>query len=297
MATSLSLTQTYAGKLAGDLIYSSALALESLPALTVRASVESSLKVRRLVDDVSFASFTCDFTPTGTTTLTERTLTLVELQAQRQYCKKDFLDDWSAAYAQDGQLDPTIQNGIADNFLAQAMEKLETTIWEGTAGAGSFDGFITLALADGDVLDVAGAAAIDASNVFTKLQNLVDTCPDKVKNSTEKPIIYMSQDVWEKFIFANAGAGNGWYTYNGPGVQKQFMGLYQIVVCPGMAANRMLMAKKSNLWFGTWKESQMNQLAILDMTDKDLSDNVRISLKFFGAVQYGFGDEIALYTV
>jgi hypothetical protein len=297
MATTLSLTETYVGKLAGNLIYSAALELESLKHLTVMPNIEYATKVRKLVDDVSFADFTCDWTPTGTTTLTERTLTLKDLQVQRQYCTKDFLADWSAAYAQDGDLDPTIANGIADNLIAQAMEKLETTIWQGVTGAGAFEGLIPLMVASGSGVNaVSTPVAITSSNVLAKLVLLIDACPQKVKSASLKPTIYMSYDVWEDYMYAQQAAGNGWYITGGPEVPKTYMGLYPIVVCPGMPVDTMVMAQKTNLWFGTWKESQMNELQVLPMKNTTGDDHVRMSLRMFAGVQFGFGDEIALYT-
>jgi len=297
MATNLSLTETYVGKLAGDLIYSAALQLETLQHVTVRPNVEYATKVRKLVDDVTFADFTCAFAATGTTTLTERTLTLKELQVQREYCTKDFLADWSAAYAQDSELDPTIANGIADNLMAQAMEKLETTIWQGVTGAGAFEGFIPLFVASGSGVNaVATPVAITSSNVLDKLILLIAACPQKVKAASLKPTIYMSYDVWEDYMYAQQAAGNGWYITGGPEVPKTYMGLYPIVVCPGMPVDTMVMAQKTNLWFGTWKENQMNELIVKPMKEVNLDDSVRMSLKFFAGVQFGFGDEIALYT-
>ena len=56
------------------------------------------------------------------------------------------------------------------------------------------------------------------------------------------------------------------------------------------------MWQKSNAWFGTNLLDQWNNVALLDMYDKDLSDNVRFAASFFAGVQYGFGNEIAYYN-
>ena len=298
MATTTSLTTTYAGKYAGEVLLPAFLSNESMQHVTFKQNIDYKQVVKRLVDDISFAAATCDFTPTGTVTITERILTLEKFQVQRELCKKDFLTDWVAKDAQNGILAPEYTQAMIDSMLGGIAQKNETVMWQGVnATAGEYDGFITLALADATVIDVASPVVITTANVFSKLQELVDAAPDRVKRATEKPLIYMGQDVWEKFIFANASAGNGWYTYAGGAVPATFMGLYNIAVCPGMPANTMMLAQKSNLWFGTNLESDWNEIAVLDMKDRDLSDNVRFSAKFFAAVQYGFGNEITLYTV
>lgn len=296
MPTTTSLTTTYAGALAGEVLRPAFLANESMQYLTIKENIDYKQVVRRLVDDISFAAGTCDFTPTGTVTLTERILTLEQFQVQRQLCKKDFLVDWTAKDAQNGTLNAEIADAIINNMLAGIAQKNETVLWQGVnATVGEYDGFITLFSADAAVIDVASPVAITTANVISKIQELIDAAPDRVKRATEKPLIYMGQDVWEKFIFANAAAGNGWYTYAGPEVTATFMGLYAIAVCPGMPANTMVLAQKSNLWFGTNLLNDWNQVALLDMADKDLSDNVRFSAKFLAGIQYGFGDEITMY--
>jgi len=73
------------------------------------------------------------------------------------------------------------------------------------------------------------------------------------------------------------------------------MGLYDIAVCPGIAANTMYAARKSNLWFGTWLESDMNEVQILDMANLDASQNVRYSARFYAGAQIGLTSEIAAY--
>jgi hypothetical protein len=107
----------------------------------------------------------------------------------------------------------------------------------------------------------------------------------------------MNKKTFHLYRQANAAAGNGWYTYAGPAVATSFMGIYDIAICPGMSDNTMMVAQKSNLWFGTNKTSDLNSVKIKDMSDVDLSDNVRFSVKYFAGVQYGWGNEIALYTV
>jgi hypothetical protein len=297
MPTTTSLTTTYAGKHAGETIFAAFTANESLQHITVKPNIEYKQVVRKLVDDVTFAAPTCDFTPTGTITLTERILTLEKFQVHRQMCKKDFLADWTSADAQDGSLNAELQDAVINNLLGQIAEKNETVLWQGINGTtGEYDGLITLMLADSAVIDVATPAAITANNVFSKIQALIDAAPTRVKRATEKPFIYMGQDVWEKFIYANAAAGNGWYTYAGGAVPPTFMGLFDIKVCPGMPTDTMVLAQKSNLWFGTWVLSDWNQISVLDMFDKDLSDNVRFAAKFLAGAQYGFGDEITLYN-
>lgn len=297
MPTTTSLTTTYAGKEAGGYIRAALLAAESIQHLTVKENIEYKQVVRRLTDNISFAAQTCDFTPTGTVTLNERILTLEGFQVHRQLCKKDFLTDWEAKSEQDGTLHASLSEAMIANMLEGMAQKNESLIWTGVNGnTGEYDGFLTLFDADGSVNKVSNPEALTASNIFSKIQLLIAELPTRVKRAPEKPTLYMSQNAWEAFIYANAAEGNGWYTYAGPAVNPSFMGLFNIAVCPGMSDNTMVLAQKSNLWFGTNTLSQWNEVKLLDQSNIDGSDNVNFVARFFAGVQYGFSDEIAVYA-
>jgi len=296
MATTTSLTTTYAGREAAGYIRAAFLSNESLAAVTIRENIEYKQVIRKLVDNVSFEAPTCDFTPLGTVTLTERILTLEKFQVHRQLCKKDFLADWEAKSEQNGQLHASLGDAIIANVLAGVAARNEVLIWQGVnANVGEYAGFETLFLADAAVLDVAAPAAIDATNVIEEMAKLVATLPTRVKRATEKPVIAVSSNVAEAYRSAILGLGGGYYLYQGESVVMNWQGQYDVIECPGMSDDTMAFYQKSNLIFGTNLLDQWNNVALLDMYAHDLSDNVRFACSFFAAVQYGFGDEIAFY--
>jgi hypothetical protein len=296
MATTTSLTTTYAGREAAGYIRAAFLSNESLAAVTFKENIEYKQVVRKLVDSITFANATCDFTPTGTVTLTERILTLEKFQVHRQLCKKDFLTDWEAKSEQDGFLHASLTDALIANVLAGVAANNERSIWQGVnATAGEYAGFETLFLADAAVLDVASPEAITSGNVIEEMGKLVLTLPTRVRRATEKPVIAVSSNVAEAYRSAILGLGGGYYLYQGESVVMNWQGQYDVIECPGMSDDTMAFYQKSNLWFGTNLLDQWNNVAVLDMYQYDLSDNVRFAASFFAGVQYGFGDEIAFY--
>ena len=296
MATTTSLTTTYAGREAAGYIRAAFLSNESLSALTIKENIEYKQVVRRLVDDVTFANATCDFTATGTVTLSERILTLEKFQVHRQLCKKDFLADWEAKSEQNGQLHASLSDALIANVMAGVAARNEVVIWQGVnATAGEYAGFETLFLADAAVLDVATPEAITSANVIEEMGKLVLTLPTRVRRATEKPVIAVSSNVAEAYRSAILGLGGGYYLYQGEAVVMNWQGQYDVIECPGMSDDTMAFYQKSNLWFGTNLLDQWNNVAVLDMYQYDLSDNVRFACSFFAGVQYGFGNEIAFY--
>jgi hypothetical protein len=297
MATTTNLTTTYAGEVAGEWNLKAFLAGETLQHITVKENVPGKLKVRRITDNATtFADQTCSFTPTGTVDLDERTLTLVDLAMQRELCKVTFYQDWEALAAQNGNIG-SVSEALVATMAGNIGAINETMIWQGVAGAGAYDGFETLFAADSTVLDVASPAAITASNVVAEIAKTVGTLPVRVRRASEKPKLYVASNVAEAYRNAQATLGNGTFFQAGGPVSMTWIGQYDIVECPGMSDNTMVFAQASNLWFGTNKTSDMNNIQLLDMQNVTGDKVVRYSADFFGAVQYGRGNEIAFYTV
>lgn len=297
MATTTNLTTTYAGEVAGEWNLKAFLAGETLQHITVKENVPGKLKVRRITDNATtFADQTCSFTPTGTVDVDERTLTLVDLAMQRELCKVTFYQDWEALAAQNGNIG-SVSEALVATMAGNIGAINETMIWQGVAGAGAYDGFEILFAADATVLDVASPAAITASNVVAEIAKTVGTLPVRVRRASEKPKLYVASNVAEAYRNAQATLGNGTFFQAGGPVSMTWIGQYDIVECPGMSDNTMVFAQASNLWFGTNKTSDMNNIQLLDMQNVTGDKVVRYSADFFGAVQYGRGNEIAFYTV
>jgi hypothetical protein len=297
MATTTSLTTTFAGREAAGYIRAAFLSNESLAAVTFKENIEYKQVVRKLVDSISFKNATCDFDPQGTVTLTERVLVLEKFQIHRQLCKKDFLADWEAKSEQNGNLHASLADAMIANILAGMAGENERLIWQGVnANAGEYDGFETLLSADGSVNAVPTPVAITEANVIAKIKLLVAQMPIRIRRAAEKPVILLSSDVAEHYRNAVLGLGAGYYLYQGEAIKMTWNGQYDIIECPGMSSSTMVMWQKSNAWFGTNLMDQWNNVALLDMYAHDLSDNVRFAASFFAGVQYGFGNEIAYYN-
>jgi hypothetical protein len=296
MPTTTSLTTTYAGELAGEIVAKALLSNVSTQYVTMKPNVPYKSVVRKIDDTVTFAAGTCDFTPTGTITLTERILTLEEFQVQRQICKKDFFIDWTTADVMSGRVNTQIQDAIIGRLVGGIAAANETIMWSGVnATAGQYDGFETLIKAGGSGAVSAGSGALSDTNIIATIWDVINTAPAAVKGAAEKPAIYMGQAAWEAYMQAQIAAGNGWYLTGGPEVSRRFVGMYEIYVCPGMTANNIIFAQPSNLMLGTWQENQMNEVFILDMQNLDGSQNVRYGARFYLGAQIAVGEDITYW--
>ena len=300
---------TYAGQFAGKYI---AAALLSAPTLeqggvTILPNIAYKQVIQKVATGALVANATCDFTASGTVTLTERVLTTKELQVNIQLCKADLQQTWQVAemgYSSFSSMPKSFNDFLIAHVSAKIAASIETNIWTGSAGAGTFDSFRTLMLADGDVIDVVKVVGgITAANVVTEIGRVVDAIPATLYGN-EGLRIYASQAIVKSYIRALGGFGasglgaNGtnqqgtqWYT-NG---SLSFDGI-PIFMANGMTSTDMVATTVDNLYFGCGLLNDQNLVKVIDMADIDGSQNVRMVMRYNAAIQYGIGSDIVLYS-
>ena len=309
MATTTSITTTYAGEFAGKYISAALLSGKTLAEgnITTVPNVKYKQVMKKVATDDIVKDATCDFTDTSTLTLTERILTPEEFQVNLELCKQTFRSDWEAASMGFSAFD-NLPNNFSDFLIAHVADKvaqrIETNIWTGTdATEGQFDGFITTLGADSDVVDVTGTAST-AANIITELGKIADAIPSAVYG-TEDMTIYLPGNMYRNYIRALGGfgaSGLGAAGTNDQGTQWYNMGSglsfdgIQVVHAPGLSDDDAVAAQKSNLFFGTGLLSDQNEVKVIDMADLDGSQNVRVVMRFTAGIQHGIGTEVVLYA-
>ena len=310
MATTTSITTTYAGEFAGKYISAALLSGVTLDkgGIEIKPNVKFKEVIKKLATDSNvIKDATCDFTDTAAITLTERILQPEEFQVNLELCKKDFRSDWEAVsmgYSAFDNLPPKFSDYLIGHVSGLVAEKTENNIWSGVnANAGEFDGFTTLLGADGDVVDVA-AGTVTSSNVIAELGKIVDAIPSALYGK-EDLFIYVSQNIARAYVRAlggfgilqNAAGSENVSDIGANGVGGQGTMWWQngalsfdgvkLFVANGLGDNKAVAAQKSNLFFGTGLLSDHNEVKVIDMADLDGSQNVRVVMRFTSGVQYG----------
>tara|TARA_Y100000401_G_C8322849_1_gene226443 strand:+ start:158 stop:1084 length:927 start_codon:yes stop_codon:yes gene_type:complete len=302
----LSITSTYAGEFAGKYIAAALLSGDTIAkgGIEVKPNIKYKEVIKKVATSGLIANGSCDFTNAGDVTLTERIIQPEEFQVNLELCKTPFVSDWEAVqmgYSAFEKMPPKFSDFLIGQISAEVAAKNETNIWNGAnASAGEYDGLVTLFKADADVSDISGTT-VTHSNVIAEMGKVVDACPSTIYGK-EDLNLYVSQNVAKAYVRALGGysigvgangiGDQGQMWYNGQGLS--FDGV-QIFMAPGLTDNQMVLAQKSNLYFGTGLLNDMNLVKVLDMADLDGSQNVRFIMRYTASVQYGYGSEVVLY--
>ena len=296
MATTTSITTTYAGEKAAGFISAALLSAPTLDkgGITVKPNVKYKQVMQKLAVGDVIANASCDFTASSSVTLTERYLQPEDFQVNLELCKKDFESDWLSieqGFSSFDELPSSFASYLIGHVAAKVAAKMEVNIWNGADGtAGEFDGIVALAAADADVVDVTGAA-VTAANVIDMLGAVVDAIPATIYGS-EGLSIYISQADARSYVRAQAALGYKDLYHVGQ-TAMDFEGV-KLFVANGLNSGQMIAAQKENLMFGTGLLNDMNEVKLIDLADIDGSQNVRVVMRFSAAVNYAIGSEIVL---
>jgi hypothetical protein len=314
MATTINISTSYAGQDSKLWVKAALLSGNTLAngGMTIIPNIAYKTTMFKIGTDDILKNATCDFDATSTVTLSERSLTLEQFQVNLQLCKKDFLATFQAE-EMGFSANKVLAKSFVDYLLAYITDKVassvEVSIWRGTnATAGQIDGISTLLAADAALPtanEVAGSSAISASaTVIAELGKIVDAIPNALYGSPDLKI-YVPQGVMKAYIRAlggfsvaatsNSGTdakGTQWYN----GGALTFDGI-PIFVANGLAANTAIAAETSNLFFGCGLLNDTNEIALLDMSPLDGSQNVRFVLRAGMAVNYHSVSDIVTYNI
>jgi len=312
MATATSITTSYAGKFLGEYI---ATALLSAPTLdkglvTIKPNIKYKEVIKKIATGTLLSDASCDFTSSGSVTLTERVLTPKELQVNQVLCKKDFHSDWMSEDMGISAFD-TLSKSFADFILARYAAGIaaenEVSFWRGATGTtGQYDGICTLIALDAALpaaQEIAGST-VTASNVLTELRKIVNAIPPTIL-AKDDLFIYLPVNMYYAYIQALGGFGASGLGANGVDAkgttfytgQALTIDGVKIVLAEGLASNVAIAAQKSNLYFGTGLIDDMNKVKLIDTSETLGDENVRIVMRMTGCANYGFASEIVTYGI
>jgi len=303
MATTFTTTSNFEGKAAGFYISAALKEAKSLEYLTMIENIKYRSNIQKMAGSGVIKDASCDFDPQGTLALTEAVLEPKNLQINMDLCKKTLLDSWEALQmrAGAGAPPPASFEDYVISYMGEIIANgVENSIWDGAAATtGEFEGFMTattgllLPAQDATVIQSTASAAFDANNIIANLQTATTDLAANIPNILRKEDlhIYMSPKTYSLYVSAVSTLGYiNAYNMNGD-YEPVFEG-YKIAVCPGMRDNGLVIAEKSNLFFGTDLLSDQTRINLMDMANLDGSDNMRLVARYSGGVKQGIGADV-----
>lgn len=245
-------------------------------------------------------------TPSNALSFTPRNLTPVKMMIFDLINPMEFQSFWEQ-YQPEGPLADKVLNTdilrvILEMYTKKSDNQLGRLIWQGdkTAGPTSplrfFDGIVTRAISDADVIDVTPAGNITANNVLSILSSCDTAIPDELYEDPTM-IIHMNTGDFRKYQDAIIARD-----YKGQGEADKVPAIFkgrEIRTYSGFPANHVMIAKadtnpvNTNLHMGVNMASDTENLKLERWRPE--GDLYFLKAAFMMDVNYGISEEVVLY--
>ena len=278
----------------------------------VMVGVKSAETINIMDTDAFFqAGGTCGWNASGTTTFTQRTVTVGKIKVQEALCPKALEAKYLQKALPTGSQYDTIpfEQDYSDRKAKTIASQLETAIWTGDTGSANgnlnkFDGFIKLIGAAAGVVDanvsgfISGAplTSITAANVVSLFDGVYKAIPAKVV-ATDDMVIVCGQDTFRTYTIALKNANMFNYAFDGK-ADSEFVlpgTPIKVVALEGLnSTNDVYAMRLSNLFLGT---DLLNEEEKFEIFFAKEADEVRFAAEFKMGVNFAFPDEIVKVAI
>ena len=275
----------------------------------VMVGVKSSETINILDTDAIFQSgSSCGFNASGSTTFTQRTVTVGKIKVNESLCPKDL----EAKYLQKALPEGSRYDSIAfaqdytDKKAARIAAQLETAIWQGSTGSANvnlnkFQGLVTLigssAVEANNATYYGGTAtAITSANVVAIFDALYKAIPAEVV-AKDDMTIWCGQDVFRTYTIALKNANMFNYAFDGKADSEFYLPgtSIKVVATPGLnGVSKIYAIRLSNMFLGT---DLLNEEERFELFYAKEADQVRFVSEFKMGVNVAFLDEIASFII
>lgn len=274
---------TYAGLFSNKYIAAALLSGETLAKelITLHPNVAYKEVIRNYQNSIDIAAATCDFTDSSSVTLGEYVLTTTEKQVNLQLCKNQLRTTWESAQAGFSafeKMPPTFEEFVIAQTAAEVAQANEIGIWKSNLW---YTGGMVQYLIDNSSIVRPFSGATNGGNVVARLQEALDYSPAALYGK-EGYQYYVGPGTMKAYQAALSAGNYNFQFYVGE-KPMNFQGI-PVTMCPGLNDYDCVLGMKSDLHFGTGLLSDYNEVKVIDMSDIDGSQNVRVIMRFTGGI-------------
>ena len=278
----------------------------------VMVGVKSAETINIMDTDAFFqAGGTCGWNASGTTTFTQRTVTVGKIKVQEALCPKALEAKYLQKALPTGSQYDSIpfEQDYSERKAKTIASQLETALWQGdTASANGnlnkFDGFVKLIGAATGVVDanvsgfISGAplTSITAANVVSLFDGVYKAIPAKVV-AADDMVIVCGQDTFRTYTIALKNDNMFQYSINVKADSEFILPgtNIKVVALQGLnSTNDIYAMRLSNLFLGT---DLLNEEEKFEIFFAKEADEVRFAAEFKMGVNIAFPDEIVKATI
>lgn len=316
MAFSVGTLAAYTKENEGLLVASSVLGSKTASLIkdkgNVMVGVKSAETINIMDTDAIFQDgSSCGFNASGTTSFTQRTVTVGKIKVNEALCLKDLESKYLQKALPAGSMyDSMIYSEEYSNRKAEKIaSQLENTIWQGNTGSvdvnlNKFSGITTLITAAGAAVVNANSVpfhgvvetAITDVNVVSIFDDIYKAIPASVVDKDDITI-FCGMDVFRTYTVKLKSSNLYHYQFDGKANSEFFLPGTNVKVMAVQGLNgtgKIVACRISNLFLGT---DLLNEEERFEIFYAKEADQVRFVAEFKMGVNFAFPDEIVKFFV
>jgi hypothetical protein len=278
----------------------------------VMVGVKSAETINIMDTDAIFQSGgSCGFTASGSTTFTQRTVTVGKIKVNESLCPKDLESKYLQKALPTGSMYDSIpfEQEFSNKKAKTIAEQLEVALWQGDTSSvnvnlNKFDGLVKLIGAASGVVAanastyISGAplSTITAENVISIFDGVYQAIPAKVV-AADDMTIFCGQDLFRTYTIALKNSGSFFYQIDVK-ADSEFVlpgTMIKVVALAGLnGTNKVYAMRLSNLFLGT---DLLNEEEKFEIFYAKEADQVRFVSEFKMGVNVAFPDEIVKFIL
>jgi len=292
------------------LITRSLFSAKSASILTPMVGIKSSKALNLMNTDAVFQNGDdCGWSPSGTTTFSNRVLDVGRIKVHEPLCPKKLEEYWMQTQLLAGSNPEQIpfEAQYADLKVGKIAEQIETAIWQGDTATGNtnpstnkFDGFIKLINVASGVTVVGNTGAVSSItslNAFAVVMGVYNVIPTTILDKADLAIV-VGWDTFRKLV-SNLTALNLFaYAPVVDGVQGEIIlpgTNVKVVALNGLnGTNRIFAMRLSNMFWGVDLLNEEDKFEIFYAKE---AMEVRFVAEFKAGVQFAYADEIVNFIL
>ena len=233
----------------------------------------------------------CGFNAQGGAALTQRLIETARFKVNMEFCPDTLVGkyaEYQVSINASENASLPFEAFIMEALTNEIVKKIETTIWQGVKASDLIDGFLTIAKAESDVVDVtiAGTSAYeDILAVYNKMtENTLELGGE----------IYVSPAIFRAFM-QEMVVKNYFHYSPGNAEPDEFLlpgSNVKVVRTPGLAGKTEVVGTfAKNMYYGCDLENAAEDIKVWYSDDDDL---IKVAAKWNMGVQFAFPGEVVL---